>query len=270
MKHLTLPIVAIAMLAVAGSAVAAEDAKADPNSTGWIQLFNGKDLTGWVPKIKGYDLGVNFGDTFRVEDGLLKVRYDKYGGKFASRFGHLFYKKPFKNYILRVEYRFVGEQLPDGPGWAYRNNGIMILGQDPNTMGKNQSFPVSIEVQLLGGKETGERPTANLCTPGTNVVRDGKLYTPHILKSTSKTYRGDQWVTVTVEVRGNTVKHIVDGKVVLEYTDPQLDPRRRRQEADGGRGSQGALEGRRNHLAPGRERADRLPEDRDQTACGLE
>ncbi len=45
----------------------------------WIQLFNGKDLTGWTPKIAGYEAGVNFANTFRVEDGMIRVRYDGYG-----------------------------------------------------------------------------------------------------------------------------------------------------------------------------------------------
>ena len=193
---------------------------------GWIALFNGKNLDGWTPKIKGYPLGENFADTFRVEDGLLKVRYDdRYQGKFNERFGHLFYKTPYSRYLLRVEYRFVGEQLPDGPGWAKRNNGLMIHGQDPKTMGIDQGFPVSIEVQLLGGFDTGSRPTANLCTPGTNVEKDGKLYTPHGMNSTSETYRGDQWVTVEVEVRGGEkIIHRIGGKTVLEYDKPQYDP----------------------------------------------
>ena len=193
---------------------------------GWIQLFNGKNLDGWTPKIAGYPLGENFADTFRVEDGLLKVRYgDGYQGKFNERYGHLFYKTPYSRYLLRVEYRFVGEQLPDGPGWAKRNNGVMVHGQDPKTMRIDQSFPVSIEVQLLGGFETGSRSTANLCTPGTNVEKDGKLYTPHGMSSTSATYRGDQWVTVEVEVRGGEkIIHRIDGKTVLEYDKPQYDP----------------------------------------------
>lgn len=191
----------------------------------WIRLFNGKDLEGWTPKIRGHEPGVNFADTFRVEDGLLKIRYDGYGDKFNNRFGHLFYDKPFSHYRLRVEYRFVGDQLPDGPGWAWRNSGIMIHGQTPESMTLNQDFPVSIEVQLLGGGETGNRPTANLCTPGTHVVLDGKLHTPHCTNSRSKTYRGDQWVTVEVEVHGNElIRHLIDGDVVLEYTQPQLDP----------------------------------------------
>ena len=192
---------------------------------GWIPLFNGKDLDGWTPKIRGHAAGENFADTFRVEDGLLKVCYDGYGGKFESRFGHLFYNIPLSHYRLRVEYRFVGEQMPDGAGWAWRNSGIMVHGQTPESMTLEQDFPASIEVQLLGGHETGKRTTANLCTPGTHVVLNDKLHTPHCTNSTSETYRGDQWVTVELEVRGNEViKHLIDGQVVLSYTRPQLDP----------------------------------------------
>ena len=189
----------------------------------WIQLFNGKNLKGWEVKITGYDLGDNYGNTFRVEDGVLKVAYDKYD-KFDGKFGHLFYHEPFSNYVLRVEYRFVGEQVPGGPGWAFRNGGIMVHGQSPESMEKDQKFPVSIEVQLLGGGGSGNRPTANVCTPGTHIVMDGKLVIRHCNSSRSKTYHGDQWVTVEVEVRGGeSIKHIVEGETVMQYTHPQLD-----------------------------------------------
>ena len=193
----------------------------------WIQLFNGRDLDDWVIKIKSYELGDNYGDTFRVEDGLLKVSYDQYEGRFRGRFGHLFYKKPFSHYVLRVEYRIVGEQYPEGaPGWAIRNNGVMIHGQTPETMEKNQDFPVSAEVQLLGGDGTEERTTANLCTPGTNVVMDGKLNLDHCTSSKSKTFHGEQWVMVEVEVHGNNViRHKVNGETVMEYAQVQLDDR---------------------------------------------
>lgn len=191
----------------------------------WVPLFNGKDLDGWTPKIRYCELGDNYGNTFRVEDGLLKVRYDQYE-KFDERFGHLFYREPLSHYRLRVEYRFVGDQAPGGPGWAIRNSGVMIHGEAPSLMGKDQDFPASIEVQLLGGAATGERTNANLCTPGTNVVMDGKLVTRHCTSSKSRTYRGDQWVTVEIEVHGGEIiKHIVDGEVVLSYEEPQLDDR---------------------------------------------
>jgi len=189
----------------------------------WISLFNGKDLTGWTPKIAGHELGENYKDTFRVQDGLLTVAYDQYD-KFNGEFGHLFYKDPFSHYRLRVEYRFTGEQTLGGPVWAFRNSGMMIHCQPPKTMAKDQSFPVCIEVQLLGGGGTGERSTGNLCTPGTHVVMNDQLVTQHCINSKSKTYHGDQWVTAEVEVHGNQlIRHLINGEVVLEYSEPQLD-----------------------------------------------
>jgi len=191
----------------------------------WVSLFNGKDLTGWTPKIRYHELGENYGNTFRVEDGLLTVSYDKYD-QFNETFGHLFYEETFGHYRLRLEYRFIGEQCEGGPGWALRNSGIMVHGESPKTMTKDQDFPASIEVQLLGGPESGKRSTANLCTPGTNVVMDGKLFQPHCTSSKSKTFRGEQWVTCEVEVHGDQiVKHWINGEMVLEYEQSQLDPR---------------------------------------------
>jgi hypothetical protein len=193
-----------------------------PAPKDWVQLFNGKDLSGWDVKITGHDLGDNFANTFRVEDGLLKVRYDGYD-TFNNRFGHIFYREPFSYYIVAVEYRFVGEQAPGGPGWALRNSGVMIHSQSAQSMAKDQDFPISIEVQLLGGGATGERPTANVCTPGTNVVMHGQLITEHCLNSTSQTYRGAQWVRVEVQVFGDSlIRHIVNGDTVFEYSKPQI------------------------------------------------
>jgi hypothetical protein len=198
----------------------------DPNQKEWIQLFNGRDLTGWTPKFAHHDLGENVNNTFRVEDGMLKVRYDKWP-TFADQFGHLFYREPFSYYILAAEYRFVGEQVKTSRtdlGWALRNNGLMIHSPDPKTMLKDQDFPISIEVQLLGGHGDGKpRSTANLCTPGTHVVMDGKLRTAHCTNSKSKTYDGDQWVRVEVLAHGDElIRHMVEGETVLEYTKPQI------------------------------------------------
>ena len=188
----------------------------------WIQLFNGKDLTDWTIKFAKHDLGENLYNTFRAEDGLLKVRYDKWP-TFNAEFGHLFYKDPFSYYLLAAEYRFVGEQVAGAPEWANRNNGLMLHSPSPRTMLKDQDFPISLEVQLLGGLGTGPRTTANLCTPGTHVVYQGKLHTAHCTNSTSQTYDGDQWVRVEVLVHGDELlRHIVDGKTVLEYSKPQI------------------------------------------------
>jgi len=135
----------------------------------WIQLFNGKDLSGWVIKIKGSPLNENYKNTFRVEDGIMKVSYDEYD-TFRLEFGHIYYKEPFSNYKLRIEYRFTGEQVPNGPSWAFRNSGVMLHSQSPESVLLNQDFPVSIEAQFLGGDGVTERTTGNVCTPGTRGV----------------------------------------------------------------------------------------------------
>ncbi len=192
----------------------------------WVQLFNGKDLTGWTPKITGYEMGDNFGNTYRVEDGMIKVRYDGGYDSFDNRFGHLFYKDQFSHYRLRVEYRIVGDQCPGAPGWAYKNSGIMIHGQTPESMDKDQDFPTSIEVQLLGSDSLVERTNMNVCTPGTNIVMDGKLILDHCINSSTGYFYGEDWITAEVEVRGNDViKHIINGDTVLQYSQPQLDER---------------------------------------------
>jgi hypothetical protein len=215
-------VLAVLLLPALTPAAPAEEPKKDAD---WVPLFNGKNLDGWTPKIKGYELGDNHADTFRVEDGVIKVSYDKYKD-FDGKFGHLFYKDKFSHYRLRVEYRFIGEQCKGGPGWATRNSGVMFHCQDPKTMGKDQDFPVSIEFQLLGGLGKGNRTTANMCSPGTNIVYNGKLYTPHTLNSKSKTYNGDGWVTAEYEVLGSGgVKHFVESELVMEYEKPQLDPK---------------------------------------------
>ena len=197
----------------------------EPKKNEWRSIFNGKDLTVWTPKFAGYPLGENLRNTFRVEDGMLKISYDEWED-FNEEFGHIFYEEEFSRYRIRVEYRFVDDQVKNGPGWAFRNNGIMLHCQDPKTMAVDQDFPVSIEGQLLGGNGNDPRTTANVCTPGTNVVIDGELVTNHCINSSSKTFHGDQWVTVEVEVLGSeSIKQYVNGELVFELTEPQLDPR---------------------------------------------
>jgi hypothetical protein len=192
--------------------------QAQPNDDGWVSLFNGQDLDDWVVKIRGYPAGENFADTFRVEDGLMTVAYDGYGD-YEDRFGHIFYRAPFSHYRLRVEYRFVGEQVPDAPGWALRNSGVMLHSQDPYSMPDDQDFPISLEVQFLGGLGDDEsRPTANMCSPGTHIEYAGRLEETHCIDSSSPTFDGEQWVTVEALVLGSErVIHYVDDNAVIEY-----------------------------------------------------
>jgi len=205
------------LLAAAPLTHAAEEGK-------WVKLFNGKDLAGWTPKITGHPLGENTHNTFRIEDGILKVSYDGYD-KFNKQYGHLYSNIAYSRYIFRCEYRFEGKMMADAPHYVNLNSGVMIHSQSPQSMGIDQEFPSSIEFQFLADEGKGKRPTGNMCSPGTNIEIDGKLVTQHIINSTSPTFPPDEWVKIEIEVRGNEeVIHRVNGQDVLRYQKPQLDP----------------------------------------------
>lgn len=189
----------------------------------WVQLFNGKDILDWFVKIHHHEVGRNFGNTFRVEDGIIKVRYDQYGD-FNDQFGHLYYKVPYSYYHLKLEYRFVGELQKGAPDYTLRNSGVMFHSQDPRTMPKEQDWPISVEFQFLGGLGDGKpRTTGNMCSPGTKIIYEGKLDERHCINSKSKTYDGDQWVKAELIVLGDSlITHIINGDTVMKYSKPQI------------------------------------------------
>jgi hypothetical protein len=209
-------------------------AQNDPGTEEWIQLFNGKDLQDWDVKITGHDLNDNYGDTFRVEDGVLKISYDEYE-EFDGKFGFLFYREKFSHYILAVEYRFVGDPVPGAPDWVSPiNSGVMIHSQSARSMGKQQNFPVSVAAQLRGGTGSEETPTANLCPLGTVVEVNGRPATEDCIPSRSKTYHKNQWVRVEMKVLGGSrIEHMVEGNTVMVYETPRI------------------LEDERHHFDPG-------------------
>ena len=190
----------------------------------WISLFNGKNLDGWTIKFNKQKLGVNYKNTFRAKDGILSVDYDQYD-EFDEDYGHIFYKDKFSNYIIKLEYRFTGEQVKGGPEWGIRNNGIMFHTQSAASMQIVQGWPVSLEMQLLGGMGNGiERQTGNVCTPGTHITLNTILEKTHCIYSNSITYDGDQWVSAELEVRADKIiRHKINGDVVMEYINPIYD-----------------------------------------------
>jgi hypothetical protein len=217
-----LKLLLLASVALSSTACLAQQPTGNPDPK-WVSLFNGKDINDWVVKIHHHKLNDNFGNTFRVEDSIIKVRYDQYGD-FNDQFGHLYYKTPFSYYKLVVEYRFVGKQQNGAPDYTLLNSGIMFHSQDPATMPVEQDWPISIEMQLLAGLGDGKpRPTGNMCSPGTNVVYKGKIAKDHCINSTSKTYEGEQWVRAELIVLGDSlITHIINGDTVLQYSKPQI------------------------------------------------
>ncbi len=189
----------------------------------WIDLFNGKNLDGWIVKIHHHEAGENWGKTFRAEDGLIKVRYDQYGD-FNDQFAHLYYQQPFSHFHLKLEYRFTGQLQKGAPSYTMLNSGVMYHSQDPRSMPKEQNWPISIEMQFLAGLGDGKpRPTGNMCSPGTDIVYKGKMYDGHCLNSTSKTYDRDEWIKAELIVLGDSlITHIINGDTVLQYSHPTM------------------------------------------------
>ncbi|HNT50955.1 MAG TPA: DUF1080 domain-containing protein [Cyclobacteriaceae bacterium] len=189
----------------------------------WVDLFNGKDLKDWTVKIYHHDVGVNFGNTFRVVDNMIQVRYDEYE-EFNDQFAHLYYNKPFSRYHLKLEYQFTGELQRGAPDYTLLNSGVMFHSQDPHTMPKEQNWPISVEMQFLAGLDDGNpRPTGNMCSPGTDIVYEGKKYDGHCLNSSSKTYNKDAWVQAELIVLGDSlITQIISGDTVLQYTNPTM------------------------------------------------
>ena len=200
-----------------------------PEKEEWVPLFNGTNLDGWVMKFSGSELNENYLNTFRVEDSILMVSYENYDA-FNNRYGHLFFEKPFSRYKLKLQYRFVGEKLPDSPWWTENNSGIMIHSQAPETMPLIpdpmdekvdflEHFPVSIECQLLG-----EAVTANVCQIHTLIDVNGKKAGERNIYSTSPSYKPGKWVHLEIVVLADSiVHHIVEGDTVLTYTNLRLE-----------------------------------------------
>ncbi len=220
------------LLLLTPTATSGEELSTARSPSEWISLFNGKDLSGWTVKITGHPLGKNFADTFRVEEGILKVSYDDYK-QFDKQYGHLYTNIPYAKYRLRMEYRFTGKMMPDAPKYVNLNSGLMIHSQSPQSLELDQHFPVSLEFQFLADEGNGKRATGNVCTPGTNLEIDGKLITQHIVKSSAPTFPAHEWVAIEIEVQGNEyVIHRVNGQEVLRYERPQIDPAGRVESAD--------------------------------------
>ena len=193
------------------------------NDSEWIPIFNGKDLEGWSPKFTGEAYGVNYLNTFQVKEGKLIASYDDYD-TFDNKFGHIFYREKLSRYRLRLEYRFVGEMVPGAPSWGFKNSGVKYHSPHPSELPLDQTLLVAVEAQLLGGDDTTERFTGNVCTAGTHIEMNDSLITEHCTNSRYPAIKDTTWVKMELEVHGSDkIIHKINGKVVMEYSKPQFD-----------------------------------------------
>ncbi len=207
---------AISACAYAGDATA---------EAAWRPLFDGRTLDGWTPKISGYPAGENYQQTFVVQDGAIVVSYAGYD-QFKGRFGHLFYKTPFKAYRLRLMYKVLDPSLPDTPAWARGNSGVMFHSQSAESMTLAQPFPISVEFQILGRDGEGPRPTGAVCTPGVSITFDGVRAKEHCTSpANGPTIPNGTWTKLELDVLPNgEVFQKINGVVVQHYGGLELDP----------------------------------------------
>jgi hypothetical protein len=219
-----------------GAAGAAGMGGAGGANDGWIKIFNGVDLTGWKAKITHYAYGDNYANSFRVEDGKIRVVYSDYQPyTWQGRFGLLYWDKPLKKYQVRLEYHFYGQQIPDPPGWGLRNSGLMIFGEDPAGVGKDVDFPRILELQLLAHDNSGNTSNGNLCPlGGASAIIGGDRKSGGCVGSTSKPFvqnplfQNDDWIKVLADVdpAGDTKLYFEgdnSGNPVLVFSQPQAN-----------------------------------------------
>ncbi|MEC3909214.1 DUF1080 domain-containing protein [Sphingobium sp. CR2-8] len=208
---------ALAIMGLLTGAAPAPDAR-------WEPIFDGKSLDGWTPKITGRAVGEDPLHMFVVQDGAIRVSHANYKS-FNGEFGHLFWKAPLKAFRVRFEYRLFGQSLPGIKVWQSTNSGLMFHAQAPETMRRDQDFPVSLEMQLLATPRPTEEPSGNVCTPGTTVVFQGKRDPRHCILSSAPLLPAGRWTKAELEVLpSGQVTHFIDGKPVLQYSDIELDP----------------------------------------------
>lgn len=184
----------------------------DPDREDWIRLFDGRNLDGWLGD----------GGMVDVDDDLLRFTASTDGYSGANRGDRwLVQEGDWSFYRLRIEYRFPETDLDpaDWPDGQVRRAAVWVH----STTGDNKS-PVGMEVELLGGDGENDRPTGNVCTPGTQIDMAGRPVTRECVSSASLTHHGDEWVILEVTVLGaERIEHAIDSVRVLSYERPRLD-----------------------------------------------
>jgi hypothetical protein len=191
------------------AAVAQEPASAEaivPDRV--IELFNGRDLSGWKPDVPTRDKNPEAPDSFIVRNGMLV--------SLGVPRGHLLTDSAYRDYRLEVEYRFPGK-----PG----NCGVLVHASRLRAL--SAMFPQSIEVQmnhLHAGdfwciEENIEVPDMETRRPR----KEGQKYggsegdARRILNLTDTSEKPlGEWNTMVIEARGRTLRVLVNGDLVNE------------------------------------------------------
>jgi len=219
----------IAVLAVLGLTVACtSSARAKSRSEGWIQLFNGKDFSGWYIYLSGQERNYDPDEVFTVKDGVLHI-YKNTKDQGPAPLGYLSTEIAYSHYHLRFQYKW-GKKRFGSRAQEKRNSGLMYHGVGPDGV-HQKTWPRSLECQVqehdTGGVIciAGARCTVSIDpeVPGRHRVRGQYLPAEEggvpststfwsIKNGTHDTLEG--WNTVEVIVMGNDYAvYIVNGQV---------------------------------------------------------
>lgn len=181
----------VAVLALAGAALADED--------GFVDLFNGRDMSGWNFRLEG---DADPAKTFRVEDGAILC-----SGQPA---GYMITDRPYGDYILRYEWRYLRpEGLKDDAEFG-GNSGCLIHIRREGALG---IWPESIEVQ-------GMNRDAGHILPIPRGVRCRFEHYEEARRGAIKPL--GEWNANEIVCRGGTVAVTINGVLVSRVLDGEL------------------------------------------------
>jgi tRNA A-37 threonylcarbamoyl transferase component Bud32 len=146
---------------------------------GFVPLFNGKDLTGWVAD------GDCTASEWKTDTSAITIK----GGP-AKTWGFLLSKQDYTNFVLRLQF----QQMTEGA-----KSGIVLRGV-PGTRFLN--LPYQCKVNLLDSNSTGAVLWGN----------DGKSY--HDPAVPAKLKPAGEWNDIEIELSGQSLRVTVNGECV--------------------------------------------------------
>jgi hypothetical protein len=163
--------------------VSAQDKGAKLPGEDWVQLFNGKDLTGWVEVGK---------EKWEVQEGVIN------GRAVSKEYGYLKTAKSYKDFQLSLKFKCVG----DG------NSGVFFhVDFKPGTPDVSQGLQFEIDCTL--GQHTG------------GVYGDGRAWIVWPAPENEIVVRRDDWNEYLVKVEGNRYISRLNGVPMVDFTDPK-------------------------------------------------
>ena len=172
---------------------------------GWVKLFNGKDLTGWIPP-KG-------DHTWKVIDGVLD--YEAKGGSLRT-------EKEYGDYVLDLEWRF--KRTAGSPYNARIYNPDGTQKKDENGKPMTKAIPNADSGIFVRG--TGKTQVNLWCWP----CGSGQLWSyqnskdPEIRKGALPKVNADkpvgEWNKMTITMKGEKITVVLNDKTVIDTRMP--------------------------------------------------